>query len=72
MDDFDFGFSAYTAGEAEKTLVKTDKAQQIYDAVMPLLNNLRKDAETKPIIEWPGRAEKIDEFIDKLNTILKG
>ena len=72
-DEFDFGFSTYTTDEAEQTLTKTDdRAQRIYDAIMPLLNNLRKDAETKPIIEWPNRAEKLDAFIKKLNNILEG
>ena len=30
----------------------------------------KKDADKKPIIEWPNRAEKIDQFIKKLDRIL--
>jgi len=40
------------------------------DAVMPLLTNLKKDADKNPIINWPNRGEKIDLFITKLNKIL--
>jgi hypothetical protein len=42
----------------------------MYAAIMPLLVNLKKDADKNPIINWPNRAEKIDLFIDKLNKIL--
>ena len=70
-DDFDFGFSTYGEDEAEEKYTKPDdKAQLLYDAIMPLLNNLKKDADKKPIIEWPNRAEKIDQFIKKLDRIL--
>jgi hypothetical protein len=42
----------------------------MYNAIMPLLTNLKKDADKNPIINWPDRGKKIDMFIAKLNKIL--
>lgn len=67
-DDFDFGFT--TASEEEIKQEGNDKAKAMYDAIMPLLMNLQKDADKNPIINWPNRAKKIDQFITKLNKIL--
>tara|TARA_R110000803_G_scaffold188361_1_gene250765 strand:- start:5521 stop:5805 length:285 start_codon:yes stop_codon:yes gene_type:complete len=83
--DFDFGFTAVNADELEvvqqaKAAVTTTaasadasaaKAQLIYDAVVPLLNNLKANPE-KDYIYWPNRYEKLDAFADKLYTILSG
>lgn len=66
--EFDFGFT--TGSEDEFKQEGNDKARAMYDAVMPLLVNLKKDADKNPIINWPNRAEKIDMFITKLNAIL--
>ena len=73
-DDWDFGFSddlndalATTADEAEK---QKAKAQQIVDMIMPLLNNLKKNPD-KPNIVWPDREKKINEFIKRMNDVLK-
>lgn len=68
LDDFDFGFT--TSSEEEIKQEGNDKAQAMYDAIMPLLKNLQKDADKNPIINWPNRAKKIDQFITKLNKIL--
>jgi hypothetical protein len=38
--------------------------------ITPLLNNLLKDADTKPIINWPNRKEKIQQFMALLNQII--
>lgn len=67
-DDFDFGFT--TASEEVFKQEGNDKAQAMYDAILPLLNNLKKDADKNPIINWPDRAKKIDLFMTKLNKIL--
>ena len=67
-EDFDFGFT--TASEEEIKQEGEDKARAMYDAIMPLLNNLKKDADKNPIINWPNRKAKIDSFITKLNKIL--
>jgi hypothetical protein len=66
--DFDFGFT--TMGEEEIKAEGNDKAKAMYDSIMPLLLNLKKDADKNPIINWPNRAAKIDHFITKLNKIL--
>ena len=66
--DFDFGFT--TGSEDDYKQEGNDKAKAMYDAIMPLLTNLKKDADKNPIINWPNRAEKIDQFITRLNKIL--
>ena len=66
--DFDFGFT--TMAEEDIKQEGNDKARAMYDAVMPLLANLKKDADKNPIINWPNRSTTIDKFITKLNKIL--
>ena len=66
--DFDFGFT--TGSEDDYKQEGNDKAKAMYDAIMPLLQNLQKDADKNPIINWPNRGEKIDQFITRLNKIL--
>lgn len=68
IDDFDFGFT--TSSEEEINQEGNDKAQAMYDSIMPLLTNLKKDSDKNPIINWPDRGNKIDMFIAKLNKIL--
>jgi hypothetical protein len=67
QDDFGFEF-ADDMTEAVDTV--QNKAQQIYNAIMPLLTNLKMNPE-KPNIVWPDRVKKIDNFIKKLDNILK-
>ena len=67
-DDFDFGFT--TSSEEDLKQEGNNKARAMYDAILPLLQNLQKDADKNPIINWPNRATKIDQFITKLNKIL--
>lgn len=67
-DDFDFGFE-FADDMSEAVDTAQTKAQQIYDAIMPLLNNLKLNPE-KPNIVWPDRVKKIDNFIKKLDNIL--
>ena len=68
LEDFDFGFT--TSSEEEVKQEGNDKVKAMYNAIMPLLTNLKKDADKNPIINWPNRGKKIDEFIAKLNKIL--
>lgn len=80
-DFFDFGFTAVTEEELEsvQTLQKTaveaeeyeDRLHSLYNAIQPLLNNLRKDPE-KEYILWPNRLERVEEFSDYLDKIYKG
>jgi DNA-binding TFAR19-related protein (PDSD5 family) len=75
-DDFDFGFT--TVGEEVFTEAEAavqqgqQKAEQIYKLILPLLNNLAKDADKNVYIHWPDRAKKIEQFKKKLNSILNG
>lgn len=66
LDEFDFGFSAVE----EADLTNIDKAQELYSLINPLINNLLKDADTKPYIHWPNRKEKLIEFKTKLDKIM--
>ena len=69
LEDFDFGFTTFSEEEVKQE--GNDKTLAMYNAIMPLLTNLKKDADKNPIINWPNRSKKIDEFIAKLNKILK-
>lgn len=85
MTNFDFGFTAMTEDELSvvqesKAQVEASsataesasaKAQIMYEAVIPLLNNLKANPE-KDYIFWPNRYEKLDAFADQLHQILSG
>jgi hypothetical protein len=84
-DIFDFGFTAVTEDElttvqeANKTAIalseQTDNKQNqldsLYNAMIPLLNNLKMNPE-KDYILWPNRLAKVEEFEDHLQKIYKG
>lgn len=72
MDDFDddFGFTIVDQAEfkaGEDGL--TSQLQQLYDAILPLLKNLKSNPE-KDTIVWPNRVAKIDQFKTKIDTIV--
>lgn len=86
MDDlFDFGFTAVDedelkavqetqalANDAEQAATSTqEKLDALYNAVIPLLNNLKANPE-KEYILWPNRLEKVEAFETKLTKIYKG
>jgi len=74
-DMFDFGFTAVDENEleavqkAEKAISETSstaselesKLDNLYNAIQPLLNNLKKNPE-KEYIYWPNRIEKVEQF----------
>lgn len=82
--DFDFGFTAVDEDELEavqsvKTEVSTasanvqeleDKLNRLYNSILPLLTNLKKNPE-KEYILWPNRVEKIEQFEDLISGIIK-
>jgi hypothetical protein len=84
-DLFDFGFTAVdeseleavqalgaTAKEVEATASSTqEKLDTLYNAIVPLLNNLKKNPE-KEYILWPNRLEKVEQFETHLQSIYKG
>jgi hypothetical protein len=82
--DFDFGFTAVDEHELEavqsvKTEASTasanvqqleDKLNKLYNSILPLLSNLKKNPE-KEYILWPNRVEKIEQFEDLITEIIK-
>lgn len=74
---FDFGFTAVDETELnsyQEVQQKTEavnstqeKIDELYNAVQPLLNNLKQNPE-KEYILWPNRLKKIEEF----ETYLQG
>lgn len=83
-DMFDFGFTAVDedelqavqktqalANDAEQIATATqDKIDKLYNAIIPLLNNLKKNPE-KDYILWPNRLDKVEQFEDHLQRIYK-
>jgi len=78
---FDFGFTAVNENElesvqklsrtAEEASSLEDRVNNLYNAITPLLNQLRKNPE-KEYIYWPNRIEKIEQFEDHLYKIYQG
>jgi len=74
-DIFDFGFTAIDEDELEvvqqaeaavqqtsQTATTTqEKLDKLYNAITPLLNNLKKNPE-KEYIYWPNRIDKVEAF----------
>tara|TARA_B100000902_G_C27068037_1_gene792579 strand:+ start:306 stop:578 length:273 start_codon:yes stop_codon:yes gene_type:complete len=83
-DFFDFGFTVVDEDELEAVQTATKKVAQaedgagstqskldkLYNAVIPLLNNLKKNPE-KEYILWPDRLTKVEAFEDHLQKIYK-
>ena len=82
--DFDFGFTAVDEDELEavQKLTETAASQEatasdyetkmnnLYNAILPLLSNLKKNPE-KDYIHWPNRTEKVEAFEDHIAKIIK-
>lgn len=76
-DVFDFGFTAVDEEELESykqvssvASSTQDKVDKLYNAIIPLLNNLKANPE-KDYILWPNRLQKVEEFEDYLTCIYK-
>ncbi len=81
-DFFDFGFTVVDEDElqvvqdAQKAVGDTEveaksaqeKLDKLYNAVIPLLNNLKKNPE-KEYILWPDRLTKVEAFESHLQKI---
>lgn len=82
---FDFGFTLVDENELEAvqkaqekvssvsatTSETQEKLDAVFNAVQPLLNNLKKNPE-KEYILWPNRLEKIEQFEDHIQKLYKG
>ena len=83
-DIFDFGFTAVTEDELETVQELTQKStssaenldavqykiDKLYNALIPLLNNLKKNPQ-KDYIHWPNRLTKVEQFEEMLTKIYK-
>lgn len=83
MDLFDFGFTAVDENELEavqkaSTTVQSatqsveeleSKVNELYNAIIPLLTNLKKNPE-KEYIHWPNRVAKVEEFETYISKIV--
>lgn len=77
-DIFDFGFTAVDEDELEAVQTAASAAgtveerlDALYNAIVPLLNNLKANPE-KDYILWPNRLEKVEQFESHLQSIYKG
>jgi len=84
-DIFDFGFTAVDEDElasvevskkiAEESSATADQLEvrldKLYNAIMPLLANLKKNPE-KEYILWPDRLKKVEQFESHLFEIYEG
>ena len=85
-DFFDFGFSTANVDELDVLKEKEqqiksvsaganeleERMDRLYNAFLPLLTNLKKDADTKEYILWPDRKAKIESFERLLKNIYEG
>jgi hypothetical protein len=83
-DFFDFGFTAVDESElqavqdAQKAIgdvsvaatTSQEKLDKLYNAITPLLNNLKKNPE-KEYILWPNRIDKVEAFEEHLLKIYR-
>jgi hypothetical protein len=84
-DIFDFGFTAVNEDELSSVEISKkiaqessataeqlqDRLDKLYNAITPLLNNLKKNPE-KEYILWPDRLKKVEEFETYLQKIYGG
>lgn len=69
IEDNDFGFSFVDENEIKnETDDVAKRLQTMYNAILPLLKNLKKNPQQEHI-KWPNRVEKIMEFKQKLDEI---
>ena len=83
-DMFDFGFTAVDESELQavqdaqkaagdvsvEARTNQDKLDKLYNAIVPLLNNLKKNPE-KEYILWPNRIDKVEKFEQHLLNIYR-
>tara|TARA_Y100001937_G_scaffold79123_1_gene107245 strand:- start:779 stop:1045 length:267 start_codon:yes stop_codon:yes gene_type:complete len=84
IERFDFGFTAVDEDELEvvqkqsqklettsdKVEATEEKLNKLYNSILPLLSNLKKNPE-KDYIYWPNRTEKVEQFEDLIAGIIK-
>ncbi len=82
--DFDFGFTAVDETEleavqqsqavisqtSETAAALEEKVNKLYNAILPLLSNLKLNPE-KEYIYWPNRIAKVEQFEEYIANIVK-
>lgn len=75
--EIDFGFSfededtySYEVIDNERIQALENKVKKLYQSIEVFLDNLCRNPE-KPIINWPDRVSKIQEFKNKLKAIIE-
>lgn len=78
---FDFGFTTVAEEDLDATkqvdvaykqaAEHEDKLNRLYEAILPLLHNLKKNPE-KEYIKWPNRVKKVEEFEKMIAEIVNG
>ena len=81
MTEFDFGFTLVDEADldvSQELVTATasgasaqDKLDKLYNAITPLLNNLKANPE-REYIKWPNRVDKVEAFEDHIQKIYKG
>lgn len=75
MSDFDFGFTLVDEEDLDTvqnlynaSTSSQDKLDELYNAITPLLNNLKANPE-KEYIKWPDRVAKVEAFETHIQAI---
>jgi len=81
MAEFDFGFTLVDEADldvSQELVTATasgasaqDKLDKLYNAITPLLNNLKANPE-REYIKWPNRVDKVEAFETHILKIYKG
>ena len=81
MTTFDFGFTLVdedeldsakeVASSSASASAAQDRLDNLYNAITPLLNNLKANPE-KEYIKWPNRVDKVEAFEGQILKIYKG
>ncbi len=81
MASFDFGFTLVdedelvsakeVASSSASASAAQDRLDNLYNAITPLLNNLKANPE-KEYIKWPNRVDKVEAFEGQILKIYKG
>ena len=83
MSMFDFGFTAVDENELEAVQKAQEVANEeattvgeleeklnnLYNAIQPLLSNLKMNPD-KDYIYWPNRTEKVEQFEEMISKIV--
>jgi hypothetical protein len=79
-EEFDFGFTSVDESDINNDALNElaglsddykGRLHRMHKLITPLINNLAADADTKAYIHWPNRKEKLIQFQEQLDELLK-